>query len=95
MSTPWGRDGVGKNVSLQERRGHLKSILSSSSCVEDRKIKRQTRNKYRMHVFFKEFLFLHSFLAALYLSSNSMSGRKEGGALLSKKRTDMDRGEWG
>ena len=47
--------------SLEERRGHLNVLSSSSSCVKDWKIKKQTRNKYCMHVFFKEFLFLYSF----------------------------------
>ena len=51
-------------VSVREKRaftGHL----SSSSCATDRKTKMQTRNKYRMHVFFKEFLFLHCFCSSI------------------------------
>ena len=38
--------------SLEERRGHLKVILSTS-CVEDLEIKRQTRNKNNMNGFFE------------------------------------------
>ena len=53
--------------SLEERRGHLKAILWPSSCVKDWKTKRQTRNKYRMHVFFKKFLFSHSFYSSLFV----------------------------
>ena len=43
--------------SLEGRREHLKFILSQSSCVEDRKIKTQIRNKYTMHAFFKTLYF--------------------------------------
>ena len=50
---------------LEERKGHLKIILLSSSCVKDCRIKRQTRNKYNMYVFFKDFSFFHSFCSSL------------------------------
>ena len=51
--------------SFEGRRGHLKVILSSSSCVEDWKIKRLPRNKYIMHVFFEDILFFHHFCSSL------------------------------
>ena len=43
-------------VSVGEKRA-FKRYLSSASCVEDSKTKRQTRNKYSMHVFLKSSYF--------------------------------------
>ena len=81
MSAPWGKVGASDNEDksgrgvefsckwiffpewfLQGRREHLKAILSSFFWV---KVKRQTRNMYSMHVFFKDFLFLDSFCSFL------------------------------
>ena len=50
-------------VSGREK-GTFKGILSSPFCVNDRKIKGQTRNKYNMHVFFKDVLFLDNFCSS-------------------------------
>ena len=74
-------------VSVRDNRlckGHL---LSSSRLKRNR----QTRNKNSMHVFFKEFLFFHSF-AALYLSSNLVSAWTKGGVF--KQKADK-RGQGG
>ena len=60
------------------RKGHLRVILSLSSCINNRKIKRQARNRYSMHIFLKEVL-LSIVFAALYLSSDSVSAWTGGG----------------
>ena len=64
---------------LEERREHLKVILSSSSCVEDWKIK-ANKNKCIVHIFLKEFLFLHSFFQLFnFLPTKCPHGQWEGG----------------
>ena len=62
---------------LEERKGHLKVILSPSSCARDLKIKRQTRNDYSMHVFLKSF-YLSIVFAALEECFISVSARTGG-----------------
>jgi len=75
--------------SLNAKRGNLK-VISSSSCTKDGKIKRQTRNKYSMRVFFRESLSLHSICSSLIVFQLSVrTGRGRG--LLSKKQTGVDR----
>ena len=81
-------------ISLEERRGHSKVILSSFSCVEDGKIKRQTRNKYSMHVFFKAFSFFHSLSSSLIIFLLSVSTVSRNG-LLSKRQTGVNKGREG